>query len=279
MNGKALVALAAVLVALFSWRMNPDAQTVNHPPNGDATLRAILDYISSGWKSLTRSTKTCEGIADPKLVESAIVYVPADLPIPVEVGKLSEQCGANVEHLPVVLHKLGEVKSNGIQPPGLLFLENPYVVPGGRFNEMYGWDSYFIIRGLLRSGQIDLARGMVENFFFEIAHYGAVLNANRTYYLTRSQPPFLSSMVVALYKAEKARGAASRSWLANAYYVHRAGLRNVEPRSSLGRGNRFVPLLRFWRRPSSGRVARRSRLLPRCACLLRAPKQKQPVFG
>jgi alpha,alpha-trehalase len=96
-------------------------------------------------------------------------------------------------------------------------MENPYVVPGGRFNEMYGWDSYFIIRGLLREGKIDLARGMVENFFFEIENYGAVLNANRTYYLTRSQPPFLTSMIIAVYEADKARGRENRSWLAKAY--------------------------------------------------------------
>ena len=81
----------------------------------------------------------------------------------------------------------------------MLYLPNPYVVPGGFLNEMYGWDSYFIMVGLLRAGRIELARGMVENFFFEIEHYGGILNANRTYFLTRSQPPFLSSMVMALY--------------------------------------------------------------------------------
>ena len=70
---------------------------------------------------------------------------------------------------------------------------------------MYGWDSYFIIRGLLRDGRLELARGMVDNFFFEIEHYGAVLNANRTYYLTRSQPPFLSSMVMAVHRGTKSR--------------------------------------------------------------------------
>jgi alpha,alpha-trehalase len=83
---------------------------------------------------------------------------------------------------------------------------------------MYGWDSYFIIRGLLREGKFDLARGMVENFFFEIEHYGAVLNANRTYYLTRSQPPFLSSMIMAVYEADKPRGQASRAWVEKAYH-------------------------------------------------------------
>ena len=68
---------------------------------------------------------------------------------------------------------------------------------------MYGWDSYFIIVGLLRDGRYDLARGMVENFFFEIDNYGGILNANRTYFFTRSQPPFLSSMVLAVYEADK----------------------------------------------------------------------------
>ena len=71
---------------------------------------------------------------------------------------------------------------------------------------MYGWDSYFIIRGLLRENRIGLAKGMVENFFFEIENYGGVLNANRTYYLTRSQPPFLSSMVLAVYEAQAQQG-------------------------------------------------------------------------
>jgi alpha,alpha-trehalase len=59
---------------------------------------------------------------------------------------------------------------------------------------------------------------MVENFFFEIEHYGGVLNANRTYYLTRSQPPFLSSMIVAVYDADKARGKEDRRWLRKAYH-------------------------------------------------------------
>jgi alpha,alpha-trehalase len=70
---------------------------------------------------------------------------------------------------------------------------------------------------LLRDGRTDLARGMVENFFFEIENYGALLNANRTYYLTRSQPPFLSSMVLAVYEAEKQAGHADAAWLARAY--------------------------------------------------------------
>src|SRR5262249_9670040 len=67
------------------------------------------------------------------------------------------------------------------------------------------------------ANRLDLARGMVENFFFEIEHYGAVLNANRTYYLTRSQPPFLTSMILAVYEAQKAAGREDRAWLERAY--------------------------------------------------------------
>ena len=85
--------------------------------------------------------------------------------------------------------------------PGILSLkiENgkgvPFVVPGGRFNEMYGWDSYFEGIGLLLDGRVDLAKAMVDNFCYQIKYYGKILNANRSYYLTRTQPPFLSSFI------------------------------------------------------------------------------------
>jgi alpha,alpha-trehalase len=75
----------------------------------------------------------------------------------------------------------------------------PFPVPGARFNELYGWDSYFIVLGLLRSGRQDLARSTILNFCFCIEHYGKVFNANRTYYLGRSQPPFMTDMVLKTY--------------------------------------------------------------------------------
>jgi alpha,alpha-trehalase len=130
---------------------------------------------------------------------------------------MQTECRVLAKPLPFVIHEPGEAAAKDISPPGLLFLENEYVVPGGRFNEMYGWDSYFIVLGLVRDHRIELAKGMVRNFFFEIDHYGAVLNANRTYYLTRSQPPFLSSMVMAIYQAEKAAGHNGQTWLGEVY--------------------------------------------------------------
>ena len=92
----------------------------------------------------------------------------------------------------------------------------PFVAPGGRYNEMYGWDSYFEALGLLEDGRVDLARAMVDNFVYQISHYGMILNANRTYYLTRSQPPFLTSMALAVYR-HLPKDNDSRSWLKNAF--------------------------------------------------------------
>ncbi len=88
----------------------------------------------------------------------------------------------------------------------------PFVVPGGRFNEMYGWDSYFEALGLLQDKRVDLAKAMVDNFVYEINHYGKILNANRSYYLTRSQPPFLTSMALAVYE-HLPRSPESNQWL------------------------------------------------------------------
>ncbi len=182
-------------------------------------IKPILDYISSAWDTLTRSMSDCKSIVDPKISAQSVLYLPKEMPEPASVQTLSKNCNVRVEHLPVEIHKLGEVATSNIDPPGLLYLPNKYVVPGGRFNEMYGWDSYFIIRGLLRAGRVELARGMVDNFFFEIEHYGAMLNANRTYYLTRSQPPFLSSMFVDVYEATRKQPGAKddKAWLERAY--------------------------------------------------------------
>ncbi len=77
----------------------------------------------------------------------------------------------------------------------LIPLPNPYVVPGGRFREVYYWDSYFTMLGLVESGRTDLVRSMLENFAHLIRTAGRIPNGNRTYYLGRSQPPFFAAMV------------------------------------------------------------------------------------
>ena len=74
-------------------------------------------------------------------------------------------------------------------------LPYPYVVPGGRFREVYYWDSYFTMLGLEDGGQHQLALDLLNDFAFELAQFGKVPNGNRSYYLSRSQPPFFSLMV------------------------------------------------------------------------------------
>jgi alpha,alpha-trehalase len=207
--------LRVALVTIFS--LAALGQSQPERLTGDASLREILAYIHTGWDSLTRATSSCDAVSDPKLPAAPVVYLPADFEPPRDLDEMQRVCKVTIAHLPRVIHQLGTTDPDSIHPPGLLYLKNKYVVPGGRFNEMYGWDSYFIVRGLLRDGRVELARGMVENFFFEIEHYGAVLNANRTYYLTRSQPPFLSSMVMAVHEAQRAAGQDDRNWLEMAY--------------------------------------------------------------
>src|SRR2546430_841529 len=82
----------------------------------------------------------------------------------------------------------------------LIPLPQPYVVPGGRFREVYYWDSYFTMLGLVASGRTDLVKSMLDNFAYLIATLGHIPNGNRTYYLSRSQPPFFGAMV-GLYAA------------------------------------------------------------------------------
>jgi alpha,alpha-trehalase len=191
----------AILVALFA--QVSFSQSPREP---------IRDYIRNGWKTLSRSMTDCGSVKDIKVAQTPVLYLPAGSAAPPAVRAMQQRCGVKISFLPRKIAKIGDLKPEEIKQHGLLYLPNRYVVPGGRFNEMYGWDSYFIILGLVHDGEYDLARGMVENFFFEIENYGAVLNANRTYFFTRSQPPLLTSMIEAVHAARN-----DPAWLARAY--------------------------------------------------------------
>lgn len=204
-------------------RSAPSAAPGDHMTTGNVTnqrsqsfqsLDDILQYISDDWTNLRRSLTDCGTYEDIKTQGEHALYMAADASAPDGLEEALAPCKVRVLRLP---EKISEQQAGQILPHGLLYLPNPYVVPGGQFNEMYGWDSYFIIRGLLQGHQRDVAKGIVENFFYEIEHYGGVLNANRTYYLGRSQPPFLSSMILAVYEADKAAGQPDSAWLAKAY--------------------------------------------------------------
>jgi len=97
-----------------------------------------------------------------------------------------------IEQLWGVLTRAADAK---VEYSSLIALPNAYVVPGGRFREVYYWDSYFTMLGLADSGRIGLIRDMVENFAYLIDEIGFVPNGNRSYYCSRSQPPYFALMV------------------------------------------------------------------------------------
>jgi alpha,alpha-trehalase len=191
----------------------PAAQTPARqasPPSAPQ-IAAVRRYIKQTWHTLTRSARDLPRAApDPKIRraagEPAPVYLAAD-----ESREATEQKLRGLlspEDLKQIELRTLPERPEQIREHGLLYVPYPYVVPGGRFNEMYGWDSYFIQVGLLRDGELELARNMTDNFLYEIAHYGMILNANRTYFLTRSQPPFLTEMILGVYDKTH-----DRAWL------------------------------------------------------------------
>lgn len=93
---------------------------------------------------------------------------------------------------------LKRTPDKAVSGSSLLPLPHSYIVPGGRFREIYYWDSYFTMLGLKESGETEMMENMVKNFAYLIDTYGHIPNGNRTYYLSRSQPPFFALMVEVL---------------------------------------------------------------------------------
>ena len=174
-------------------------------------LQALQRYIKQSWHTLKRSNaQLAQAAPDPKFKPMADgrwpVYVSRREDIKQIEQSLRSQMPAQ-EFAKISLRQLPDDTSQ-IREHGLLYLPYPYVVPGGRFNEMYGWDSYFTQVGLVRDGEMALAKNMVDNFLYQIEHYGRILNANRTYYLSRSQPPFLTQMILDVYRKQP-----DKAWL------------------------------------------------------------------
>lgn len=124
-------------------------------------------------------------------------FVAQNFTLPVEVAAAyhsvsGEPVEAHINKLWQVLQRKADLEKAG---SSLIPLPHPYVVPGGRFREVYYWDSYFTMLGLQESHRYDVIENMVNNFAYLINKIGFIPNGNRTYYLTRSQPPFFSLMV------------------------------------------------------------------------------------
>lgn len=123
-----------------------------------------------------------------------------DLPISTASDFKSNSNANAIEHInslwPTLIRQLGDDGGT------LIPLRKPYVVPGGRFREVYYWDSYFTMLGLQASGNIEMIDNMVLNFAQLIQDFGHIPNGNRTYYMSRSQPPFFALMVNLLAEAK-----------------------------------------------------------------------------
>jgi len=98
-------------------------------------------------------------------------------------------------HLENLWSQLTKQADKHINGSTLVSLPNPYIVPGGRFSEIYYWDSYFTMLGLKVSGKKDIIKSMIDNFAYLIDEIGFIPNGNRTYFLSRSQPPFFAMMI------------------------------------------------------------------------------------
>ena len=209
------VSLLALVLTMALRVMTPTVQQQTTAARSDGSqLRAIEAYINRGWQTLTRSNHdVAQAAVDPKFPlgpqQRPVIYVPAKE----DLNRIESSLSAQMSAQDFAAIEVGQLPANWaeIKQPGLLYLPHPYLVPGGRFNEMYGWDSYFIQVGLLRAGKIELARHMADNFVYQIENYGKILNANRTYYLTRSQPPFLTPMILGVYRATH-----DKAWLERA---------------------------------------------------------------
>lgn len=191
------------------------------PPPRREDMAKIAAYIRHKWQELTRGHESLFlGMLNDEKVphkdgEPPILYISrhenrkailtylrnlrADVIEQAKAGKLP---GFTPESIPEISLRILPPEHSKIASDehGLLYLPHPYVVPGGRFNETYGWDSAFITRGLVLDEQYDIAKHVVDNKIYSIQHYGMILNANRSYFLGRSQAPFLTNKVLDIYR-------------------------------------------------------------------------------
>ena len=134
---------------------------------------------------------------DPVTKSSLEHFVSENFTLPVKPpsnyqSRKSETVEDHINYLWKVLERTPDENITG---SSLLSLPYSYIVPGGRFREIYYWDSYFTMLGLQQSGEWKMIENMIRNFSFLIKTYGHIPNGNRTYYLSRSQPPFFSLMI------------------------------------------------------------------------------------
>ena len=144
---------------------------------------------------------------------------------------LQNDTASMLKHLNYLWSDLAREPKAQHSSSSLLALPKSYIVPGGRFKEIYYWDSYFTMLGLQESGKVDMVENMVDNFAFLIKTYGHIPNGSRTYYLSRSQPPFFALMVSLLADAKTDKTIYSRylDAMEQEYHYWMSGNKVVQP--------------------------------------------------
>ncbi len=171
--------------------LNPllqDVQMKQIFPDGKTFVDCVPKFSIEEIKNKYEAGKNSNGF---NLKE--FVFINYDLPVAstsTYASDISKPVEENIEKLWNVLTRKPDKK-----PGSLISLPYSYIVPGGRFGEIYYWDSYFTMLGLRASGKTDMIENMVNNFSFLIETQGYIPNGNRTYFLGRSQPPFFSLMI------------------------------------------------------------------------------------
>jgi len=160
----------------------------------DCIAKGSLDAINEAFFK----EKDTEGF-DLKAFVSKYFELPINRTAAYESNK-NHSINEHLQTLWAILTREPEQENSSLIP-----LPKPYIVPGGRFGEVYYWDSYFTMLGLRASGKIDMIKSMVDNFSYLIDKIGHIPNGNRSYYVGRSQPPFYSLMVK-LLSEEKGLG-------------------------------------------------------------------------
>jgi len=165
-----------------------DVQMQRIFPDGKTFLDCLPKYTP-----VEINKKYAEGKDRPGFSLLDFVHENFELPAPPAVGYISQANNSveeNIEALWPLLTRQPDNESGSLIP-----LPHPYIVPGGRFGEIYYWDSYFTMLGLAVSGKDEMVMNMVDNFSYLIDTQGYIPNGNRTYFIGRSQPPFYSLMV------------------------------------------------------------------------------------
>jgi len=203
--------LASQLASSPAWAQAPhfraNAQELRPPSElyGELFERVQQERVFEDGKTFVDATARSDPAAiveeyqrarnQPGFDLRAFVTTHFILPETVATGFIADPSRDVRDHIDALWDVLTRAQDRPDPRSSLLPLPYRYVVPGGRFREIYYWDSYFTMLGLEQSGRHDLVADMVRNFAVLVDRYGHIPNGNRTYYLSRSQPPFFAAMV------------------------------------------------------------------------------------